>query len=231
MFLKLIKKRNEAKDTVSFFFEADKPFNWIAGQYIYITLSKLNYPDERGSTRHFTISTSPTEGDLIRITMRIRESSGYKKTLNNLPNGSIVEGKGPQGTFVFDEQIKNNIFLAGGIGITPFRSMIKWNIDRKLNVPIFLIYSNSDSEFVFKNEIDEWVKNNNNIKVEYFDTSESGHLDKTKIENALDGWSLDKNSLIFSVVGPNVFVDAMEDSLNELNIPDSNIKTEKFTGY
>jgi len=231
MFLKLIKKQEEAKDTVSFFFEPDKPFNWIAGQYIYITLPKLDYPDERGATRHFTISASPTEGNLISVTMRIRESSGYKKTLNNLSTGSIVEGKGPQGTFVFDEQIKNNIFLAGGIGITPFRSMIKWNIDRKLNVPIFLIYSNSDSEFVFKSEIDEWTKNNSDLKVQYINTSESGHLNNTKIENALNDWSLDKNTSVFSVVGPNVFVDAMEDSLNKLDILDSNIKTEKFTGY
>ena len=158
MQLQLVKKVDEARGTKSFFFNivdgylSEEKLSWEPGQYIYITLPYLNYPDERGDTRHFTISSSPTEGDLIRITIRIRQESGYKKTLDELPIGSEVEGKGPQGTFLFDSKIEYNIFLAGGIGITPFRSIIKNVIDdkQKQKTNIHLIYSNSDNDFIFK---------------------------------------------------------------------------------
>jgi len=226
MKLKLVKKINEARDTKSFFFEAEEDLIWIPGQYIYITLPKLNYSDERGNTRHFTISSSPSEGNLIRVTVRVRQESGYKKTLDELPIGAITEAKIPQGTFVLDESIKNNIFLAGGIGITPFRSMIKYNIDKNLKIPMHIIYSNSDSEFVFKNELDIWQKNNDFMKVTYFDSSVSGHLDAIKLKTLC---SIENNT--FWIVGPSAFVSAMEDILGELKVSEDNIKSEKFTGY
>lgn len=237
MKLTLVKKIDEARGTKSFFFDIvndfspDETITWLPGQYIYITLSKLNYPDERGSTRHFTISASPTEGKQVRVTMRMRQTSGYKKSLDELPIGSIVEGKGPQGTFTFSEETKNNVFLAGGIGITPFRSMIKYNIDKKLNIPMYLIHSNSDSEFVFKNEFDNWTTNNQFVKVQYVNTSELGHLGSDMIEKYLDDWNLKLSECTFWAVGPNVFVDAMEDALQKLKVAEDNIRTEKFTGY
>ncbi len=232
MKLELVKKVDEAKDTMSFSFSSEEQLNWEPGQYIYITLPKLNYEDERGDTRHFTISNSPTEKE-VRITTRIRKQSGYKKTLSELPIGTIVEGKGPQGTFVFDKTIENNVFLAGGIGITPFRSWIKYCMDKQ-SLPlrgknlIHLIYSNSDSDFVFKKELDKWQEENDFLKINYFDTSVSGHLDAQKIKSFCEQ-ELQKST--FWAVGPNVFVNAMEEALEELKIPEDNIKTEKFTGY
>jgi ferredoxin-NADP reductase len=231
MQLKLIKKIEVAKDTMSFFFKPETSLTWLAGQYIHITLSKLDYPDERGATRHMTIASSPTEGGLLQITTRIREKSGYKKTLNELPVGSVVEGNGLHGLFVFDKNSKNNVFLAGGIGITPFRSMIKWNIDKKLNIPVYLIYSNSDSEFVFKDELDNWQKENDFLKIQYVNTSEMGHVDSKMIKKSVDDWGLKPNDCTFWIVGPNTFVNAMEEILDRLNISENNIKSEKFTGY
>jgi len=235
MKLTLVKKIDEARGTKSFFFKADDKLTWITGQYIYMTLPYLNYSDERGDTRHFTISASPTEGDLIRITVRIRQESGYKKTLDELPLETRVEGKGPQGTFILNEGVKNNVFIAGGIGITPFRSMIKYNIDKKLGIPMFLIYSNSDSEFIFKKELDQWQKDNNYIKVYYHNSSISGHLDSSKLSSLLTAYSL-KHIAVW-VVGSPPFVNAMEEVLEELKVSEDNmrssfaIKTEKFTGY
>ncbi|KKP47004.1 MAG: Xylene monooxygenase electron transfer component-like protein [Candidatus Woesebacteria bacterium GW2011_GWA1_33_30] len=231
MKLTLVKKIEEAKNTKSFYFKSDEKISWIPGQYIYITLSTLNYPDERGATRHFTISSSPTEGDLIQVTTRIREASGYKKTLDELSVGSVVEARGPMGSFVLTNHyspITNHLFLAGGIGITPFRSMIKYNIDKGLNIPMYLIYSNSDSDFTFKKELDEWQKENKNIKVTYFNSSVSGHLDAQKLNILISDHFI---SSVFWVVGPNIFIDAMEEILEELKISNDQIKTEKFTGY
>src|SRR3989344_6788227 len=162
MQLKLVKKVTEARGTKSFFWEPEKPVDWLPGQYYYFTLPKLNYPDARGATRHITISSSPTEGKLLRLTTRIRQESGYKKTLDTLAIGDVIEGEGPNGTLILDENEKgkSHIFLAGGIGITPFRSFIKYNIDKNLKIPMYLIYSNSvPGEIVFKKELDTWAQN------------------------------------------------------------------------
>lgn len=228
MKLTLVNKKDEAKGTKSFFFKSDEDITWIPGQYIYITLPKLNYPDERGPVRHFTISNSPTESKDIRITVRIREQSGYKKTLDELEIGATVEGKGPQGTFIINENIKDNIFIAGGIGITPFRSIIKYNVDNNLNIPMHLIYSNSDGDFVFKEDLNKIQSENNNIKVSYFNSSESGHLDAEKLKLLCD---VSNKNNTFWVVGPNSFVNAIEDILEQLEVPSDKILTEKFTGY
>lgn len=231
MRLTLVKKTDEARATKSFYFQMSEEFVYEAGQYIYITLPELKYPDPRGETRHFTISSSPTEGKIIRITTRIREESGYKKTLDELPIGATVEGRGPQGLFVLPTQpiINNHLFLAGGIGITPFRSMIKFSLDTNLNIPINLIYSNSDSDFTFKNDLDLWQNQGNNLKIDYFDSSISGHLDSEKLKSLLAENNLKQTT--FWVVGPNAFVNAMEEALAKLEVPEENIKTEKFTGY
>lgn len=235
MQLKLVNKLDEAKGTKTFVFTSDEEIKFEAGQYVYITLPKLNYPDERGETRHFTISNSPTEENEIKITTRIRQESGYKKTLDELPIGSIVEGRGPQGTFVFpdihESKSLNLVFIAGGIGITPFRSMIKYAIDSKINTPIYLIYSNSDSDFTFRSELDSWQKENNFLKIEYIDTSVVGRIDILKTKYILDQWSLAIDNFTAWVVGPNAFVNAVEEILEDLNILEDNIKSEKFTGY
>lgn len=233
MKLKLIKKIDEARGTKSFFFEKPNDFHFEAGQYIYITLPKLNYPDERGSTRHFTISSSPTE-ETIQVTTRIRQESGYKKTLDELPIGSFIESRGPMGSFILDSNnldSRFSVFLAGGIGITPFRSMIKQNIDTKSNIPMYLIYSNSDSDFIFKNELDTWQKENSFLKNEYINTSLVGRIDVLKLPKLLETWELKIENLVFWTVGPNMFVNAMEEILEKMNIPEDHIKTEKFTGY
>lgn len=235
MKLILINKKQEARDTYTFTFKPEERISWQAGQYIYITLPKLNYEDERGDTRHFTFANSPTENNLIQITTRIRSQSGYKKTLNELRIGSSVEGKGPNGLFIFDEKVsqksKNNIFLAGGIGITPFRSIIKYNIDKSLHSPMHLIYSNSNDEFIFKAELDKWVKENDWLKIDYYNSSEFGHINKLKILELIRNSKLEIRNSTLWVVGPPSFVSAIEDVLEKLGIEEKNIKTEKFTGY
>ena len=222
MKLRLIKKVKEAKETASFFWQTEKEVRYLPGQYFYFTLPKLDFSDPRGATRHFTLSSSPTEKDTIRCTTRIREESGFKKTLDALPIGSEIEGEGPNGTFILDDNEKGpHIFLAGGIGITPFRSMIKYNIDKNLKIAMHLIYSNSDSDFAFKKDLDGWK--NDYIKIEYVDTAKEGRIDEDKLNHFI--------SSTFWVVGPPPFVDAMEDTLGKLGVVSVKIRVEKFTGY
>lgn len=225
MLLKLVKKVTEARDTKSFYFDPSKKFIWESGQYAYLTIGKV--------TRQFTIASSPTE-KFIQITTRIRKESRFKIMLDKVQIGSTVEARGPFGTFVFPYNllpITYHMFLAGGIGITPFRSMIKYNIDSKLNIPTYLIYSQSGTDFVFKKELDKWQKENDYIKIIYHNSSVSGHIDKLKIKKLFDHWNLVIGNFIVWSVGSPAFVNAMEDILEELKIPQDHIKTEKFISY
>src|SRR3989344_1053522 len=249
MKLTLVKKQDEAQGTKSFFFEPEKEVRYIAGQYFYITLPKLNYQDPRGSTRDFTLSSSPSEGKNLRITTRIRQESGFKKTLDELAIRSIVEGEGPNGTFIFDENNKGpQVFLAGGIGITPFRSIIKYVFDKKLDTQIHLIYSNSVPEQIaFRKELTDISNFNQNIKVSMTVTKPEeskerwtglvGRMDELMLKKLIENWSLKMNNphlgrnLIFWLCGPPPMVDAMEQILSKLNISPDHIRVEKFTGY
>lgn len=227
----LVNKKTEAKNTVSYFFEKPEDFQFEAGQYVYITLSKLNYPDERGDTRHFTIASSPKE-NYIQLTTRLRGQSGYKKTLDELPIGSEVEARGPQGLLKLSKHSKlitNYIFLAGGIGITPFRSIIKDVLENNLGLNIHLIYSNSDSDFIFKEELTKWHEENKNLKIDFIDTSISGHVNTQMLQKLIPTYDIE--TTMFYAVGPNPFVNAMEEMLEGMKIPEDSIKTEKFTGY
>lgn len=220
MKLTLVNMTDEAKDTKSFFFTSDTLFAWKAGQYLYITLNKITKP--------FTIASSPTE-KIIQITTRIRQDSKFKQNLDKIEIGQEIEARGPFGSFVLEKNTINNIFLAGGIGITPFRSFIKYNVDKKLGISMFLIYSNSDSEFVFKKELDKWQKENDNLKIYYHNSSVSGHLDSSKLSSLLSTYYTLHTT--YYTVGPNPFVNAMEDILEELKMSEDHIKTEKFIGY
>lgn len=241
MKVKLIKKTDEAKGTKSFYWECEKPFSYLPGQYSYFTLPKLAYPDTRGETRHFTLSSSPTETPYICLTTRIREESGYKKTLDQLAVGEMVEMEGPNGEFTLNEKDPQpRIFIAGGIGVTPFRSMMKYIIDKKLSIPVSLIYSNSiPEEITFKTELESFTKALPYLKV--FNTitkpEESkipwrgltGRIDATLINKIVPTENLKLST--FWVCGPPAMTDTLVETLEQMGIPDNRIYYEKFTGY
>lgn len=239
MKLKLIEKRKEAQGTKSFFFEPQKDFDYLPGQYFYITVPKLKYKDSRGATRHFTLSSSPTEEKIIRITTRVRKDSGYKQTLDELKIGTEIEGEGPEGTFVLDEKEKGpHVFIAGGIGITPFRSMIKYAIDKNTSTEIHLIYSNSlPEQITFRKELENWAKKSDNIKIDMTVTKPeeskekwnglAGRIDEKMIKSQIPNLK----SQTFWICGPPAMVDAMEKIMGELDLSASRVRSEKFSGY
>lgn len=251
MKLKLLEKKLEAKDTYTFIWKPEKKIKYLPGQYFYYTLSQMRVIDPRGITRHFTISSSPTEGDNIRFTTRIRDisaykqkfvSSAYKKEVNKLKIGDFVEGEGPTGTYIIDENEPGpHVFLAGGIGITPFRSAIKYNIDKKLSeIKIHLIYANSTPEdIVFRKELEEWSRAHSNIKVSMTISKPkeskdmwkglTGRIDENMIRKLIPNNELRITN--FWVCGPPAMVDAIEKILGNLKITSDKVRSEKFTGY
>ncbi len=243
MKLKLLEKRDEAKGTKSFFWQPEKTVDYLPGQYFYYTLPSLTFPDPRGATRHFTISSSPTEGNILRLTTRIREESGFKKSLDALPKEAEIEGEGPNGTYILNDNEEGiQVFLAGGIGITPFRSMIKYATDKGLKIPIYLVYSNSlPEEIVFKDELKELESKNLNLKTALTvskpeESKEkwnglTGRIDEKLLQKLIDDWKLRIEDCTWWVCGPPGMVDAMQTVLGNLKISAGKIRTEKFTGY
>ena len=243
MILTLIDKVLEAKDSKSFVFQTEKNLKYLPGQYMYITLPELKFNDTKGPTRYFTISSSPTESPFIKITTRIRKKSGFKKTLDQLKIGEKISAEGPSGTYILDESEKgNHILIAGGIGITPFRSFIKYHIDKNiLETNFYLIYSNSyPDDIVFKKELDDWSDNFSNINVVHTITntkakkipgSLNGRIDKNVIKKLISKWKLNNADPTFWVCGPPSMVDAIEKSLIILNTAPEKLRSEKFSGY
>jgi glycine betaine catabolism B len=232
-------KRDEAKGTKTFIFDKPQGFQYDAGQYGYWTLNELKFPEARGPMRHFTISSSPTE-DFLSITVRIRPDSGYKQTLDSLQVGDSINFRGPNGTFALndDHLPEQQVLIAGGIGITPFRSMIKYVADKSLQIPIHLIYSNSlPEEIAFRKEFEQISALHQNIKISMTVTKPEesqeqwqgliGRID----ENLISKLTTNYQSPTFWLCGPPPMVTAMEETLEKLQIPQEKIKVEKMTGY
>lgn len=221
MILKIKDRKTDNKHCFSLIFEKPTSFNFYPGQYLDL---KLPVNDPNGDTRAFTISSSPTE-EFLMVTPK-KGISPFKKFLENLKAGDSVESSHPAGTFTLDES-SSAFFFAGGIGITPFRSIIKYCLDQEISTTITLIYSNSDNDFLFKEELENWKKNLPNLSIIYHNSNLNGHLNKAKLYTAVG--SLVNN--IFYLAGAHSFVNDMEKILLELGIDETNIRYDRFDGY
>ncbi len=212
MLLKVLDKRQETKNIFSLILEKPGGFRFYAGQYLDVEIN--------GDTRAFTISSSPVE-DFLMITTR-KGISQFKKALESLKAGDMITTSHPAGTFTLDET-EPAIFIAGGIGITPFRSMLKYAVDQKLSTPITLIYSNSDNNFLFKKELNQWQKLYPKLKIHYVVTDKDGRLTEDKLRSIINS--------IYYLAGPPKMVDDFEKMLLNLRVDPTNIRTDRFDGY
>jgi ferredoxin-NADP reductase/Na+-translocating ferredoxin:NAD+ oxidoreductase RnfD subunit len=215
-------KIQEASGIESFIFTGKAGFKYNAGQYMEWTLSQHD-SDFRGNRRYLTISSSPTEQDLM-FTLRVPEKpSAFKSGVENFKKGDQILADGLAGEFTLPKSEKQKLaFLAGGVGITPFRSMVKYALDFKQQRDIHLIYSaNSKAEFAFE-ELFEEAKEIG-LKTSYI----TKDLDKDRIQKLIP----DLNERTFYISGPYGFVHSMEKYLLDLQVPASHIKTDYFPGY
>ncbi len=229
MKLSTIQVKKETPTIFSVHFKPETKMNFRPGQYL---LVELPVTDPKGNDRSFSIASSPTE-DIIIISTR-QTNSIFKRKFESLKKGDIVEAKGPYGSFTIDES-KPAIMLSGGIGITPLRCMMKYATDKKLATKITLFYANRNpEEIAFKKDLDEWKKENKNLKIVY--TVNEGNEKWDGLTGFIDEKMIKANSKItsstlFYICGPPAMVDAMADLLKKMEIDDSRIRIEHFTGY
>lgn len=225
MKLRFKKRQDEAGDVKSFVFEPIEKLSWTAGQFLIYFLPHEN-PDIRGKQRFFTISSAPFEKQVMLSTKIFDNNrSSFKKALMDLKPGDEVEVKGPDGDFTVEEPNKKYVFIAGGIGITPYLSIIQQlNYDKK-PINITLLYANSNEQFPFKRKFEEIQKNNSNFKIHYIVSPK--HIDETVVKSSVE----DINEPLFYVSGPEPMVENLEGMLKKMGISEDQIKTDYFPGY
>jgi ferredoxin-NADP reductase/Na+-translocating ferredoxin:NAD+ oxidoreductase RnfD subunit len=221
--LKFMHKITEAAGIESFVFTGKNNFKYTAGQYMEWTLSQHD-SDFRGNRRYLTISSSPTEPDLMfSVKMPSAKSSAFKSRIDSFKKGDVILADGLAGEFALPKSEKQKLaFLAGGVGITPFRSMIKYAVDFGHQRDIRLIYSSSAKEqFAFVDlfaDAEEF-----GVKTTYI----TNNIDSAKIKDVIE----DYQERTFYISGPYAFVHAMQGHLLNLGVPSKQIKTDYFPGY
>ena len=220
-----IEKRDEVDDVVSFLFKPDDNSKWISGQHGIFTVK--NPGVKANMTRPFSVASRQEDG-VVLLSMRIPENpSVFKQELLKLRTGDTISMRGPIGPFVLDNSHKPVVFIAGGIGITPFRALLleAVNSSEKRPEAIHLLYSDDRGSFTYKNEFDDLAKANSYIKTGYF-TNRNEFNDS--ISKRVEEY---KNGAYYYVSGPPAMIKSLKKSLKDKGIKGSNIKSELFFGY
>src|SRR3712207_4674062 len=149
-------KREVAKGTLLVVFDlGGEGVEFRPGQYFWVELLDPPYVDDKGARRHISVVTSPTERGVLGLATRLRDTA-FKRSLAELPVGAEVDVEPPKGKFVLPEDTSRPyVFLAGGIGITVFRSMLRYIDDGDLPYDVTLVYSNRNrAETAFLDELE-----------------------------------------------------------------------------
>jgi ferredoxin-NADP reductase/Na+-translocating ferredoxin:NAD+ oxidoreductase RnfD subunit len=232
--LKLTEKRQLSAQVYDFVFEPERPLNHLPGQYMEWTMA-VPQCDTRGNRRTFTIASSPTE-NVVHLGVKFYEpSSTFKKVLKSLEPGAYIQGGQLAGSFTLPEASRKLVCIAGGIGITPFRSMLKYIVDRKEHRDIVLFYVVSKAEEVSYRDVLQQAETYgvHTIPVLSSDTipadwqGETGFLTKEMIQDAVPDYA----QRTFYLSGPNAMVEHYRDVVRAMKIPRRQIRTDHFSGY
>lgn len=235
--LKLKEKKQIGPGIYEFIFDPKKKMNFKPGQYMEWTLSH-NHSDDRGNRRYFTLASSPTEKDL-RIGVRFYDrSSSFKKELFSLnPGDKIVAGQ-CAGDFVMPEdRTKKLVFIAGGVGITPFRSMIKYLSDNNDRRSVTLLYSNRTAAEVAYSDVFQEATKKIGLKAVYTLTDKNAVPNRWTGETGIVGADMiaknvpDYKDRTFYISGTYSMVTDMDKVLRGLGISGSQIRTDFFPGF
>ena len=234
---KLKDRKEVAEGTMSFRFE--KPSGWAfkAGQYLDMTLLDPSETDSEGNVRSFSIASAPHEETLM-VATRMRDTA-FKRVLRTMPLGTAVKIEGPSGDLILqNDSTRAAVFLAGGIGITPFRSIVHWAAKEKLPNRIVLFYCNRRPEDApFLAELQSLESDNPKYKLIASMTEmekshrpwdgETGLINQEMLGRHLKG----ATGPIYYIAGPPTMVKGLHEMLSKVGTIDEDIRAEEFGGY
>lgn len=228
-------KREVAKGTLLVIFDLQgQEVDFTPGQYFWVELIDPPYQDEKGPRRHISVVTSPTEGNVLGLCTRLRDSA-FKRSLAELEVGNEVEVEQPKGTFLLPEDTsKQYVFIAGGIGITVFRCMLRYIADKGLPHKVTLVYSNRDRESTpFLDELQELEQELPGFRLVLTMTDDPGWEGETRLIDAdvLREHLGDLDPLTFLVAGPPPMVEAIVGELHGAGLPEEQVLPDSFSGY
>jgi len=216
-----------AAGTMAFHFARPASFAFKPGQAI--TLELPDPPAEANSARRiFSLTSAPFERRLT-VATRMRESSAFKRALRTLPLGALLRLKGPQGVMTLHEdRSRAAVFIAGGIGITPFVSMLRQAAHDRLDQRLLLLFSNRrPQDAAFLEELQELEARNPGFRLVARMTDQQGMLD----EEALRRFVGDAAAPLYYLAGPPGMVDAVSAMLERIGVTSSDVRSEEFYGY
>jgi ferredoxin-NADP reductase len=233
--IKLVDIETTARQTMVFYFEKPEGFEYRAGQFADFTLIDPPETDAEGNTRAFSFVTAPYE-DRLAVATRMRDTA-FKRALKGLSVGSEVKLDGPYGDFTLHKsEATPAVFIIGGIGVTPVRSMIAQATYDKTAHQITLLHANrTPADEPFAADFARFADENPNFKFVPVVTDvsdkgwsgELGQIDGEKIRR----YVADPTVPIYYLSGPEAMVKAMRQLLVSLDVSEDNIRTEEFTGY
>lgn len=220
--LVFIESYKESEDVYTFLFEKEKGLTWKAGQH---GLFSITHKKIKNGTRPISVASAPTE-NVVQLTLGISEDpSDFKKAMLELKPGMKVSMSGPVGSFYLKDD-SPSILIAGGIGITPFRSMLK-QIEAEGNgvgKQIHLLYIDSKGSFVYKDELEK-IAGNTSVTVTYLDSRNDLQHEISKLS------SLYLNNGTYYIAGPKTMVETLSGHLQGKSISKKSIKKDVFFGY
>ena len=217
-------------DVTSYRFPRPPELIYKPGQYFMITIKQ----DNKELVHHFSFSSSPTEKEHFEFTKKFTDHE-YSIALKAAKIGDWARIDAPYGQFTFEGEYPKIAMLAGGIGITPFISIIKNACDKHLESKITLFYGcRTDGDIAFKEEFEKMQNENKNLKIVCIVNQpsnewkgETGIITADMLKKILP----DYNETVFYTCGPPPMVKAMETIIESLGLPKTQMKQEYFTGY
>lgn len=219
MKLCLKKKYQEVGDITSFIFTSDDIKTWQAGQYINITMPDVPPVD---ADRLFTIASAPHEGHLL-ITTIIRQSR-YKQRMNKLRVGEVVEADQLGGDFIWQNDGREKLYLAGGIGVTTYRSILVDRLNKKLPNNAVLLYAGRKQQRPFVKELSQIAKDDKSLNIFHFE------IERLTI-NAIARDVPDYAKRTIYLAGSQTFVEGLGNDLQTAGVPRAQLKYDWFDGY
>lgn len=235
--VELRERRQVAEGTMACYFVKPEGFDFAGGQSIDLTLVDPPETDTKGNTRAFSLASAPYE-PLLMVATRQRDTA-FKRVLGRLAPGSRVKFEGPFGSMTLHRKISRPaVILAGGIGITPFRSMLFQAAKANTGHRVFLFYSNrTPADAPFLAELQELARQHSGIAL---------IATMTNPEKSAGSWDGEKGYInaellrrhvgnlagpVYYTAGPPAMVAAMKEMLNQAGADEDDVNSEDFAGY